>query len=56
MKNKVIEIQDLVPSNVWNYVPSKNNKEADLISKGCKYEHIEGILRGPEFLKLPKRE
>ena len=56
VKNKVIEIQDLVPSNVWNYVPSKNNKEADLIPKGCNYEHIEGILRGPEFLKLPKRE
>ena len=38
VKNKIIEIQDLLTHKVWKYIPSSKNTAADLISKGCKYE------------------
>ena len=56
VKNKIIEIQDLVPSKIWRYVPSNKNKSADLISKGCAYKDLETIIKGPEVLRLPDRE
>ena len=34
VKNKIIEIQNLVPSSNWKYVPSGKNKAADLLSMG----------------------
>ena len=42
VKNKVIQIQNLIPSSNWRYIPSKENKTADLLSRGC--------LKGPDIL------
>lgn len=55
IKNKLIEIQELHPIHIWKYVPGKENSTADLISKGCNFEELDKITRGPEML-LRKRE
>ena len=56
VRNKVIEIQTLVESACWNYIPSKKNKPADLISKGCDRKDIGTILKGPEHMYLPEKK
>ena len=48
MKNKVIEIQNLLPASNWRYVPSNKNKAADLLSKGCKKSELDLIISGPD--------
>ena len=50
IKNKLIEIQELHPMDVWKYVPGKENTAADLISKGCRFKDLERVIRGPELL------
>ena len=55
IKNKLIEIQELHPIDVWQYIPKRENTTADMISKGCKYKDLERIIRGPEWL-YHKRE
>ena len=56
VKNKVIEIQNLVPSSTWGYIPSNKNKSADLLSKGCGRKELEIIINGPDILKVPERD
>ena len=48
VKNKVIEIQDLHPVNRWAYIPSTKNNAADLVSKGCDFNHLRAVTDGPE--------
>ena len=55
IKNKLIEIQELHPINVWRYIPSTQNRIADTISKGCKSEYLDEIIRGPEILYSSKK-
>ena len=55
VRNKVIEIQELQPVDVWDYIPSAKNKAADLISKGCNIKDIPIILEGPEILRKPMK-
>ena len=43
MKNKVIEIQNLVAAGNWMHISTKENKAADLLSKGCKRVELEKI-------------
>ena len=50
IKNKLIEVQELHPMESWRYIPGRNNRAADLISKGCNYEKLEEILKGPDIL------
>ena len=54
VKNKVIEIQELHPVDVWEYLPSAKNKTADLISKGCSRKDLDIIIRGPDVLFTPR--
>ena len=54
VKNKIIEVQELHPIDVWKYIPSAKNKTADMISKGCKYKDLDNIIRGPNVLYTPK--
>ena len=56
VKNKVIEIQNLVASSKWNCIPSKKNIAADLLSKGCRREQLNIIIEGPELLRIPYAE
>ena len=56
VKNKVIEIQTLLPASNWRYVSSNKNKAADMLSKGCKKEGLETIINGPDILKIPYEE
>ena len=56
IKNKLIEIQELHPIDVWKFVPGKENTTADLISKGCKYKDLEKIIRGPRLLYQKKEK
>ena len=51
VKNKVIEIQELQPVSNWSYIPSRKNRAADLISKGCNVEDLKVILEGPSILR-----
>ena len=53
VKNKVIEIQTMLPSSIWKYVPSKTNKAADMLSKGCTRTDLDVIIEGPDILKTP---
>ena len=50
VKNKVVEIQSLLPSCIWKFIPSKCNTAADLLSKGCKSKELNEILTGPKIL------
>ena len=54
VRNKIKEVQTLVSSKCWKYVPSRKNKAADLISKGCKLGEMEIIIKGPDHLYLPE--
>ena len=54
VKNKVIEIQNLLPISNWSYIPSKRNKAADLLSKGCNRKDLDVIVNGPDVLRLPE--
>ena len=56
VKNKVIEIQNILPSSNWRYVPSSKNKAADLLSKGCTKAKLELIINGPDILQIPDKE
>ena len=56
VKNKVVEIQNLTPSVNWRYVPSRKNKTADLLSKGCNRDDIQSIINGPDILKTPNND
>ena len=56
VKNKVIEIQNLLPSSNWRYVPSKENKPSDLLSKGCFRSDLDKIIEGPDIIRLPKKD
>ena len=56
VKNKIVEIQDLHPVKEWRYVPSKKNKAADLISKGCDIKDLRIIIEGPDLLKIPVKD
>ena len=56
VKNKIIEIQNLLPSSVWRYVPSTKNKAADLLSKGCGKRELCTILEGPDILRIPNKD
>ena len=38
---KIVEIQELHPINVWEYVPSSKNTSADLVSKGCSRKDLD---------------
>ena len=53
VRNKIIEMQELHPINVWEYVPSTKNTTADLISKGCTRKDLDKIIRGPDLLYTP---
>ena len=54
IRNKIIEMQELHPINVWKYTPRANNTTADLISKGCSKYDLDHIIKGPEFLYTPR--
>ena len=56
VKNKIIEIQDTLPVNKWSYIPSKQNKAADAISKGCNKSQLQMIIDGPEILRIPEKQ
>ena len=56
VRNKIIEMQELHPINVWEYVPSTKNTTADLISKGCTRKDLDKIIRGPDFLYTPRNK
>ena len=51
VKNKIVELQDLLPAKVWNCIPSRYNKAVDAISKGCSSGELQEIIDGPEILK-----
>ena len=53
VKNKVVEIQNLTPSMNWRYLPSKKNKAADLLSKGCTRKELDIIVNGPDIIRKP---
>ena len=53
MKNKVIEIQNLVAGGNWMHISTKENKAADLLSKGCKRVELEKIIEGLAILYKP---
>ena len=55
IKNKLIEIQELHPIDVRQYIPGRENTTADTISKVCKYKDLERIIRGVKWL-YHKRE
>ena len=55
IKNKLIEIQDLLPHKVWSYIPSLRNKAADINSKGCRYEDLSMVLDGPNWTKSSEK-
>ena len=56
VKNKVIEIQDVTSVDQWRYIPSKKNRAADLLSKGCSREELVIIVAGPDILQAPMGE
>ena len=39
--------------NNWDCIPSKKNKAADLLSKGCLREQLNIIIEWPELLSVP---
>ena len=56
IKNKIIEVQNLIPSSVWRYIPLTKNKADDLLSKGCSKSELNVILEGPDILRIPTKE
>ena len=54
VKNKIIEIQELHPIDVWRYIPSSKNNTADLLSKGCPRNNLNDIIKGPDLLYAPR--
>ena len=51
VKNKVVEIQSLVPSCTWKYIPSAKNTADDKLSKGCLSKVLHDIIKGPDVLR-----
>ena len=56
VKNKVVEVQELISYKVWRYIPSSKNTAADLISKGCNHGDLKTIIEGPITLRVPEKE
>ena len=56
VKNKIIAVQNLIPSSVWRYIPSTKNKAADLLPKGCSKSELNVILEGPDILRIPTKD
>ena len=54
VKNKIVEVQNLLPSSCWGYLPSTKNKSADLLSKGCTRKELDIILKCPDILRIPE--
>ncbi len=56
VRNKVIEMQELHPSNVWQHIPRCKNEAADLVSKGCCRKDLDKIIGGPSFLQESRNQ
>ena len=54
VKNKIIEIQELHPIDVWRYIPSSKNNTADLLSTGCPRNNLNDVIKGPDLLYAPR--
>ena len=56
VKNKILQCQELHPTNVWHFIPGRQNTAADLVSKGCLFKDIERIINGPDMLYQRRKD
>ena len=56
VKNKIIEIQNLLPASNWRYIPTNKNKATDSLSKGCKSRDLDISVNGPKICRMPEKD